>query len=238
MPDFQTFDQRAYRTVPARDGYRAWQPTYDQSVEDIMDLGVLDRVGTVRWDEAREVVDLGCGTGRTAAWLVSRSSSVAAIDGVDFTKEMLEAAERRGLHRSLHEADARATGLPGGVYDVAICSLVDEHLPELDSLYREAHRLLGPHGTFVLVGYHPFFIMASGMPTHFDGPDGEPVAIETWVHLPGEHLAAARSAGFAAVELCEAVIDDEWIARKPKWERFRDWPVSFAWVWQAVRPDR
>ena len=44
-------------------------------------------------------------------------------------------------------------------------------------------------------------------------------------------MAAARSAGFVASELREAVIDDDWIRRKPKWERYRDWPISFAWVW-------
>ena len=215
--------------MSARDGYGAWQPTYDDSVQDIMDLGILESLTTVRWSEARQVVDLGCGTGRTASWLVSKG--VVTIDGVDVTPEMLDKARGRGFHRRLEEADVRATGLPGAAYDIAICSLVDEHLPELGGLYREARRLLGPDGTFVLVGYHPFFIMASGMPTHFDGADGQPVAIETYVHLPSAHMAAARSAGFVASELCEAVIDDDWVRRKPKWERYRDWPISFAWVW-------
>ena len=229
MPEFRTFDQRGYRTVSARDGYGAWQPTYDNSVQDIMDLRILESLTTVRWSEARQVVDLGCGTGRTASWLVSKG--VVTIDGVDVTPEMLGKARALGFHRRLEEADVRATGLPGAAYDIAICSLVDEHLPELGGLYREARRLLGPDGTFVLVGYHPFFIMASGMPTHFDGADGQPVAIETYVHLPSAHMAAARSAGFVASELREAVIDDDWVRRKPKWERYRDWPISFAWVW-------
>ena len=231
MPEFRTFDQRGYRTVSARDGYGAWQPTYDNSVQDIMDLRILESLTTVRWSEARQVVDLGCGTGRTASWLVSRG--VLTIDGVDVTPEMLDTARGHGLHRRLEEADVRATGLPGAAYDIAICSLVDEHLPELGGLYREARRLLGPDGTFVLVGYHPFFIMASGMPTHFDSADGRPVAIETYVHLPSAHMAAARSAGFVASELREAVVDDDWVRRKPKWERYRDWPISFAWVWRT-----
>jgi SAM-dependent methyltransferase len=229
VPEFRAFDQRGYRTVSARDGYGAWQPTYDNSVQDIMDLRILESLTTVRWSEARQVVDLGCGTGRTASWLVSKG--VVTIDGVDVTPEMLDQARGLGLHRRLEEADVRATGLPTAAYDIAICSLVDEHLPELGGLYREARRLLGPDGTFVLVGYHPFFIMASGMPTHFDGADGQPVAIETYVHLPSAHMAAARSAGFVASELREAVIDDDWVRRKPKWERYRDWPISFAWVW-------
>jgi trans-aconitate methyltransferase len=92
-----------------------------------MDLRLLDGLSTVRWHGAREVVDLGCGTGRTASWLVA--NGVATIDGVDVTPEMLEKARARGLHRRLEEADVRATGLPAAAYDIAICSLVDEHVP-------------------------------------------------------------------------------------------------------------
>ena len=78
--------------VSARDGYGAWQPTYDNSVQDIMDLGILETLTTVRWSEARQVVDLGCGTGRTASWLVSKG--VVTIDGVDLTPKMLDKARR------------------------------------------------------------------------------------------------------------------------------------------------
>jgi len=81
--------------VSARDGYGAWKPTYDNSVQDIMDLGILESLTTVRWSEARQVVDLGCGTGRTASWLVSKG--VMTIDGVDVTPEMLDKARGLGL---------------------------------------------------------------------------------------------------------------------------------------------
>ena len=70
------------------------------------------------------------------------------------------------------------------------------------------------------------------MPTHFDDAEsGEPLAIETHVHLLSDHVAAGLGAGFALAELRERVIDDEWIALKPKWERHRDHPISFAFAW-------
>jgi len=40
--------------------------------------------------------------------------------------------------------------------------------------------------------------MKSGMPTHFDAPNGEPVAIETHVHLMSDHVRAAHAGGLAA----------------------------------------
>ena len=232
MPDFAAFDQRGYPTVSVREGYGAWQSTYEDTVVDLMDLALLDRLETVRWRETMAVVDLGCGSGRTARWLASKG--VTTIDGVDLTPEMLDRARAQRLHRRLEEADVRATPLPAATYDVAMCSLVDEHLPELHALYAEARRLLVPDGVFVIVGYHPYFIMSAGMPTHFDGPDGQPVAIETYVHLPSAHVIAARAAGLVASEMYEAVIDDAWIGRKPKWARFRGWPISFVWAWRTA----
>jgi hypothetical protein len=99
-------------------------------------------------------------------------------------------------------------------------------------LYEEAWRLAAPGGLFVVVAFHPFFIMASGMPTHFTDGSGEPVAISTHIHLPSEHVTAALAAGWALVEMREGVIDAEWLAVKPKWARFRNYPISAAMVWR------
>jgi SAM-dependent methyltransferase len=229
--DFATFDQRGYRTVDARRGYGEWAPTYERTVEDEMDVALLDRVASVAWDAARSVADLGCGTGRTGAWLSGRGA--AGVDGVDITPEMLAAAARRGVFRSLTEADVTATGLPDGAYDLVTSSLVDEHLADVRPLYAEAARLLRPGGAFVHVGFHPHFIMASGMPTHFDGADG-PVAIETHVHQIADQVTAGLAAGLTLAEMHERIVDDAWVALKPKWERYRGHPISFVLVWRRI----
>jgi SAM-dependent methyltransferase len=228
VPDFTDFDTRRYRTVDVRSGYGEWVDTYEQTVEDAMDIELLESLRQVTW--AGEVADLGCGTGRTAIWLSGQG--VEAIDGVDLTPEMLEVARSRGVHRRLVEADVASTGLASGEYDLVVSSLVDEHLTDLGPLYAEAHRLAKPGGTFVLVGYHPHFIMAAGMPTHFDSASGEPVAIETHLHLLSEHTDAALRAGWELAELRERVIDDAWIGLKPKWANLRGQPLAFAFAWR------
>jgi SAM-dependent methyltransferase len=229
MPSFSAFDSRGYRTVAPREGYDRWAATYEDTVEDAMDIALLERVAVV-WAGVGTAADLGCGTGRTGAWLAARG--VGEIDGVDLSPGMLEAARARGVHRSLREAEVGETGLEGGAYDLVVSCLVDEHLADLAPLYAEAARLARPGGRFVIVGYHPHFVIASGMPTHFDDAEsGEPLAIETHLHLLSDHVAAGRSAGLTLAELHERVVDDEWVALKPKWERFRDHPISFAFVW-------
>jgi SAM-dependent methyltransferase len=230
MVRFADFDTRGYRTVDVRAGYGRWVRTYEETVQDAMDIGLLRRLSVPSWGSVRRAADLGCGTGRTGAWL--RGRGVAAVDGVDVTPQMLEAARARGVHERLVEADVTATGLPGGGYDLVIASLVDEHLPEVGPLYEEAWRLAAPGGVFVVVAFHPFFIMATGMPTHFTDGSGEPVAISTHIHLPSEHVTAALAAGWSLVEMREGVIDAEWLAVKPKWARFRNYPISAAMVWR------
>jgi SAM-dependent methyltransferase len=232
MPDFARFDQRHYPTVAVVEGYRDWTPTYEDTVQDSMDVALLDRVESVAWAEMRRVVDLGCGTGRTGAWLCAKEAS--GLHGVDVTPEMLGLARRRKVYDQLLLADVTATGLPDHAYELATCCLVDEHLADLRPLYAEAARLLDARGFFVLVGYHPSFMMKTGMPTHFEHPARGPIAVETHVHLFADHVRAARAAGFVGVELHEALVDDAWVELKPRWAEHRDWPVSFAWVWRPA----
>ncbi len=229
--DFLRFDTRHYPTLGVRDGYREWAPTYERVVQDEMDLRLLERLTTVGWASCRRALDLACGTGRIGVWL--RAQGVEHLDGVDLTPEMLARARERRLYDRLLEVDLRATGLPAAVYDLTTVVLADEHLPEIQPLYREAARLTAPGGRFVIVGYHPFFLMI-GIPTHFDRADGTPAAIESHVHLFSDHVQAALASGFTLLEMTEGVVDDAWLAKKPKWQKYAGHPVSFAMVWGAV----
>lgn len=230
MPRFSEFDSRGYRSVDVRTGYREWAATYEDTVQDAMDIALLDELARPAWARVRRAADLGCGTGRTAAWL--RRNGVAAVDGVDLTPEMLAVARSRGNHDLLVQRDVSDTGLEGGAYDLVVASLVDEHLEDLGPLYREAWRLAEPGGSFVLVALHPHFMMLTGMPTHFREPSGEPVALPTHLHLVSDHVAAALETGWVLHEMREGVIDERWLAIKPKWERYRGHPVSMALGWR------
>jgi SAM-dependent methyltransferase len=231
MPGFADYDRRGYRTVDARTGYGEWVDSYEDTVEDAMDIALLDALRVPDWGGVRRAADLGCGTGRTAAWL--RAHGVAAIDGVDVTPEMLARAGERGAHDTLAEADVTDTGLASGAYDLVISSLVDEHLDDLAPFYAEAHRLVAPDGLFVLVSFHPHFIIASGMPTHFTNAAGEEIAITTNVHLVSDQVSTGLATGWRLAEMRERLVDDEWIALKPSWERHRGLPISAAYVWHA-----
>jgi SAM-dependent methyltransferase len=227
--EFSPFDKRGYATLRVRDGYAEWAGTYEQTVLDLMDLRLLARLRTVDWAGGGRVLDLACGTGRGGIWM--RRAGVQRIEGIDLTEPMLAQARAKGVYDRLSLGDVRATGLEGGAYRLITQLLADEHMADLAPLYREVARLLAPGGQFVIVGYHPHFLMM-GIATHFDRASGESVAIESHVHLASDHVAAAHAVGLQLVEMVEGLVDDDWIAAKPKWEKYRHHPVTYAMVWR------
>ena len=227
--EFKPFDARHYPTLAVGEGYEEWARTYDAVVQDEMDLRLLARLTTVDWAAAGRTIDLACGTGRIGLWL--HAQRVARLDGLDFTPAMLRQAQARGVYERLLEGDVRATGLADASYDLALMVLADEHLPDLAPMYREAARIAKAGACFVIVGYHPHF-MLNGIPTHFNRANGEPVAIETYVHLLSDHFKAAQRCGWALLEMDEGLVDQAWLAKKPKWAKYRNHPVSFAMVWR------
>ncbi len=77
--DFTNFDQRQYPTVTPKVGYAEWANTYEASVPGLLDIGILERIHSIRWPETRQCLDLACGTGRTGRWLAAKG--VSQIDG-------------------------------------------------------------------------------------------------------------------------------------------------------------
>src|SRR5262249_22618082 len=151
------------------------------------DRQVLARIQSFPWAEVRQAADLACGTGRIGAWL--KQQGVGELDGIDLTPEMLEGARAKGIYRQLCQGDIRATPFEAGQYDLVTEILADEHLPEVAPLYHEAARLVRAGGYFVLVGFHPYFLMR-GIPTSFVNASGETRTITCYVHLLSEHVQA------------------------------------------------
>jgi hypothetical protein len=104
------------------------------------------------------------------------------------------------VYRHLRCADVVATDLPSSSYDPCTLVLADEHLADLKPVCLEAERLLVSGGSFVLIGYHPFFLM-NGTPTHYHRADGVAVIIQSYVHLFSEHYQAGNNADLTLLEI-------------------------------------
>lgn len=104
--------------------------------------------------EGRRAVDLGCGWGTLSFALAARCPEVVGVDfaeaAVAICRLRLEREPREGLR--FVRADAAATGLPAGEWDLVVAADLVEHLSPADTrrVYREAHRLLRAGGRFVV----------------------------------------------------------------------------------------
>jgi len=227
--EYRSFEILKYPTISVKNGYGEWAQSYEDSVEDVMDIRLLERVKSVDWKQIDSAIDLACGTGRIGVWL--KRNGIKSIDGIDFTSEMLTKAHDKGVYRELINRDILNTNLRESTYGLSIEVLADEHIADLQPLYSEAARITKNSGFFVIVGYHPHFLM-NGLITHFHRENGKAVAIKSFVHLLSDHVKAAFKANLTMVEMDEGIVDTDWLSKKPKWIKYKDRPISFIMVWK------
>ncbi|MCX4882775.1 class I SAM-dependent methyltransferase [Streptomyces sp. NBC_00847] len=164
------------------------------------------------------VADLGCGPGRTTAYLASLGLRVF---GLDLSEGMLSIARRenpglrfeQGSMLDLGHADGSLAGV------VSYYSSIHTPVDRLPSLFAEFHRVLSPGGHLLLA------FQAGDVPRRHDNPWGHPVSLDFQRRRP-EHMAdLLTEAGFALLsrtvreadeELAEPVPQACLIARKPR----------------------
>lgn len=161
----------SYYTATAMD-YKAWSPGFNmhfgywrkgmnpfrrEKMLNELNLQVLARMG-LPTDRPVRLADLGGGTGATARALVAQMPNIT-VDVVTIVPRQVEMGREmngsapRGEAITMHCADFIGTNLPAGEYD-AVCMIESACHAEgktKSALLREAHRLLKPGGTLVMV---------------------------------------------------------------------------------------
>lgn len=128
--------------------------SYARMIRD--DIPVYDRfqdeLVSASGQGARRVLELGTGTGETAARLLERHQN-AVLVGVDESESMLSAArERLPGARVRLQVGRLQDALPTGPFDLVASALCVHHLgaAEKRSLFGRVREALGPGGRFVL----------------------------------------------------------------------------------------
>jgi ubiquinone/menaquinone biosynthesis C-methylase UbiE len=110
-------------------------------------------------DSPKAIVDLGCSVGMSTVAL-QETFPDATLTGVDLSPYFLAVAKHRVGEREninwLH-ADAAATGLPSGSYDLVSACLLFHELPKSAAIdiLKEARRLLRPGGHLAIMDMNP-----------------------------------------------------------------------------------
>lgn len=182
--------------------YNSWSATYDtveNKTRDLEKLACRQILSSVSFET---VIELGCGTGKNTGWLASRAKQVTALD---LSEEMLAIAKRKVQSENVvfEQADiTKPWNFSHRKTDLITCSLILEHIENLDFIFQGARAGLRKNGHFYICELHPFKQYA-GSKARFETEEGLKV-LECFTHHVSDYIQAALKNNFSLVQL------DEW----------------------------
>lgn len=183
--------------------YDDWAEIYDTNSNRTRDLAAdvlrqsgLDFTG-------RDLVEVGCGTGRNTAWLAPQASSMIALD---FSSEMLARA-RTHLSASrvqFIQHDIRNTWpVASASANLVVAMLVLEHVEHLTTFFAEAARVLRSSGELFVCELHPMRQLAGGQAQFSNPKTGARTLVTAFLHDISEYVNTPIAAGFRLEHLGE-----------------------------------
>lgn len=183
--------------------YDLWADTYDVDPNRTRELaGEILRQYDLSL-AGRDVVEIGCGTGRNTLWLSEHAENVLALD---ISEGMLRRAKARVQSPRVrflqHDVRSAWPGADGSA-DVVIAMLVLEHVERLEPIFGEAARVLRCGGDLFVCELHPMRQML-GRQAEFTNPrTGERERVAAFLHDVSEYVNGGLQAGFTLVHLGE-----------------------------------
>lgn len=183
------------------EAYNRWSETYDSVDNKTRDLEARAFRKMLSYINFSDVTELGCGTGKNTVWLADKANHVT---GIDFSDEMLSIARTKVKNGNINFINADITKTWSFIerkVDLITCSLVLEHIQNIDFIFQQANRHLKENGFFYVGELHPFK-QYEGSKARFETSSGIFV-LECFTHHLSEYLDAARSNKFS----CEWVTE-------------------------------
>ncbi len=189
-----------------RKKYNSWAKSYDEMINKTRDLEAKALRETIT-SHYINIVELGCGTGKNTSWLLEKCESLIALD---FSEEMLAKARKKinSEKVSFKQQDlTKSWNLPEESTDLICCSLVLEHIEDLDSIFKKAAEILKKDGQFYIGELHPFKQYA-GSKARFETDEGIQ-ELEVFVSHITDFTDAAFNHGFKLLEMKEWFDDND-----------------------------
>lgn len=182
--------------------YNQWADNYDSNINKTRDLDQRVTKEVLGDLEFKEVLELGCGTGKNTAWLLENASKIQALD---FSRKMLDVAKEKIQSENVHflQADLKAFWpVPNNAFDLITSSLVLEHIDDLHIIFRQAFDKLREGGYFFISELHPSR-QYKGSQAKFETPDGKTHLLEVYTHHISDFTETAFMHSFSLVSLKE-----------------------------------
>jgi ubiquinone/menaquinone biosynthesis C-methylase UbiE len=128
--------------------------SYDRRWRSYVDVTLHAVANAVSFRGQERILDIACGTGELERLLLARWPALQIV-GMDLSGGMLRQALGKAENRRASWVQAEATCLPfpDRAFDGAICANSFHYFRSPLRALREVHRVLHPHGLFVLVDW-------------------------------------------------------------------------------------
>lgn len=135
-----------------------------------------------RWAPGCRVLDAACGTGYGSSMLLD--SGAIEVLGIDRDPRRIAFAARRfrAARLSYQVQDCEALDLPGGSFDLVVCSNTLEHLERPERFLRAARELLREDG-LLLVAVPPIFSAADLQAHARNAHHRSNLTVRQWIEL-------------------------------------------------------
>ncbi len=186
--------------------YDNWSGQYDTNINKTRDLEAVALRETLIGIEFENCLEIGCGTGKNTAWLLTKAKSITAVD---LSTEMLaKAKEKTGSDQvNFIQADIlRDWDFANTKYALISFSLVLEHIEELEPVFNKALAVIARGGYIYIGELHPFK-QYTGSKARYDTDEGVQV-VSCFNHHISDFTQVAKKYGFS-IELINEYFDED-----------------------------
>lgn len=187
--------------------YDNWSAQYDTNINKTRDLEALALRETLTNIEFDTCLEIGCGTGKNTAWLMTKAKNITAVD---LSAEMLTRAKQKIDNKNVHfiQADIlQDWNFIDTKFNLVSCSLVLEHIEDLDPIFKKISKIIAADGYVYIGELHPFK-QYSGSKARFNTDEGDQI-VSCFNHHLSDFTKAANDNGFEIVHINEYFDEDD-----------------------------
>jgi ubiquinone/menaquinone biosynthesis C-methylase UbiE len=185
--------------------YNSWSSQYDTNDNKTRDLEALALQKILQGKSFKHCLEIGCGTGKNTALLLSICDQITAID---LSKGMLDIAKNKIQSDKVNFIEVDITNdwtFAKHTYDLVTFSLMLEHIEDLDAVFQKVSKVTTV-GSWVYIGeLHPFKQYA-GSKARFETESGTQV-VTCFNHHVTDFIQASNASGFQLIQLDEQFDD-------------------------------
>jgi len=190
-----------------KQSYDIWSSQYDTNNNKTRDLASHALKTTLAGIRFNTCLEIGCGTGKNTEWLITKAKRITAVD---FSSGMLAKAKEKIISDRVQFYQADITKywtFTNEKYDLAIFSLIFEHVENLENIFSEVSKIIVSGGYIYIGELHPFK-QYSGSKARFETEEGEHI-LTCFNHNISDFVQSAKKHGFEIADINEYFDDND-----------------------------